>query len=208
MKKYVILCVAAILVSGATAFAEDLLPPVWRGLGGTTLQIWEFNTPDQDLVPPDVDENLYGDPLLQVDTSLDWIPDDQGHIGVWPLCGELNVYLPNNLVPNDEKLMRIQLTWKPGDNNPSPFVPSMPAIAVVPFSDITMTVVESIPLGNNWETMVLDVVMRPNPPEEWVTVKGDILVDELVIDTYCVPEPMTMALLALGGLVLYRRRRA
>ena len=210
MKKYVIVCVVAILVSSATAFAEDLLPPVWRGLDGTTLQIWEFDTPDWELVPPNnVDGNPYGDPLLQVDTPLDWIPDDQGRIGVWPLFGELNVYLPNDPAPNDEKLMRIQLTWKPGDNNPSPFVPSMPAIAVVPFSDITMTVAESIQLENGWETMVLDIVMHPNPPEEWVTVEGDILVDELVIDTYCwVPEPMTMALLAFGGLVLYRRRRA
>ena len=208
MKKYVIVCVAVLLVSGATAFAEDLLPPVWRGLDGTTLQMWEFDTPDWELVPPNnVDGNPYGDPLLQVDTLLDWIPDDQERIGIWPL-GELNIYLPNNLVPNDEKLMRIQLTWKPGDNNPSLFVPSMPAIAVVPFSDITMTVVESIPLGNDWETMVLDVVIRPNPPAEWITVEGDILVDELVIDTYCIPEPAAVILLAIGGLALYRRRRA
>ena len=70
-----------------------------------------------------------------------------------------------------------------------------------------MTVVESIPLGNDWETMVLDVVMHPNPPEEWVTVKGDIFVDELVIDTYCVPEPMAVALLVFGSLVLFHRQR-
>ena len=209
MKKYVIVCVAALLVSSATAFAQDPLVPDWRGENGTTWQVWEFSTDNADLVPPDAGVNDFGDPLLQVDTSLDWISDDQGRMGVWPLFGELNVYLPNDPTPNDEKLMRIQLTWKPGDNNPSPFVPSIPAIAVVPFSDITMTVAESIQLENGWETMVLDIVMHPNPPEEWVTVEGDILVDRLVIDTYCwVPEPMTMALLAFGGLVLYRRRRA
>ena len=211
MKKYVIVCVAALLVSGATAFAQGpSSAPDWRGLEGTTWQVWEFSNGDMGPISPDAGVNNYGypnGPLLQVDTSLGWIPDDLGRMGVWPLVGELNVYLPNDPMPNDEKLMRIQLTWKPGDNNPSPFVPSIPAIAVVPFLDITMTVAETIQLENGWETMVLDIVMHPNPPEEWVTIKGNILVDELVIDTYCVPEPMTMALLGFGGLVLYRRRR-
>ena len=118
MKKYFIVCIAAILVSGTTAFAEDLSPPEWRGEDGTTWQVWEFSNPDRDLVPPDGGENPYGDPLLQVDALIDWIPDDQGRLGIWAL-GELNLYLPNNPVPNDEKLMRIQLTWKPADNNPS-----------------------------------------------------------------------------------------
>ena len=207
MKKYVIVCVAALLVSGATAFAQDPLAPDWHGLPGTTWQVWDFSSAQGNPIDPDYFVNYYGDPLLQVAESFGWIDDDQGRTGIWAL-GEMNVYLPNDPTPNDEKLMRIQLTWKLGTNPLPPFVPDRPVIAVVPFSDITMTVVDSIQLGNGWETMVLDVVMHPNPPDELVTIEGNILVDRLVIDTYCVPEPMAVALLAFGGLVLYRRRRA
>ena len=39
------------------------------------------------------------------------------------------------------------------------------------------------------------------------TIGGDVFVDQLVVDTICIPEPATMSLLALGGLALLRRKR-
>ena len=206
MKKYVILCVAVLLVSSTTVFSEDRLPPGWRGLPGTTLQVWEFDDDNTTPAPDSVYNPYDNGPFLQVDTPYSWFSETGDPVRDGWALGELDIYIPNDPEPRPEKRMRIQLTWKVGDN-PSLFTADMPVIGVTPFLDMTMTVVESIQLGYGWETLVLDVVMHPNPPEEWVTIKGNILVDELVIDTYCVPEPMTMALLGFGGLVLYRRRR-
>ena len=44
---------------------------------------------------------------------------------------------------------------------------------------------------------------RPPREHEWVFDKG--LVDQIVVD--CTPEPATLSLLALGGLLMTRRRR-
>ncbi len=49
-----------------------------------------------------------------------------------------------------------------------------------------------------------------NPPgpsgDGWINLSGGIDVDELVIDTWCVPEPSALALLIIGGLLAVRRR--
>jgi hypothetical protein len=61
-----------------------------------------------------------------------------------------------------------------------------------------------------WYTYNGVIEIRPNPKGEWIT--WDLLpstnIEEIVIDTVCVvPEPMTLAVMALGGLALLRRRR-
>ena len=48
--------------------------------------------------------------------------------------------------------------------------------------------------------------IEPNPAFEIVRIDGAVMVDEIVIDTICIPEPASLALLGLGGLALMRRR--
>ena len=57
-----------------------------------------------------------------------------------------------------------------------------------------------------WTLSVFRINLYPNPPEEWFTIKGDIIVDHLAIDTRCLPEPATVALLGLGALVVFRQK--
>ena len=45
------------------------------------------------------------------------------------------------------------------------------------------------------------------PEFEVIRISGDIYLDEMVIDTYCVPEPASMSLLCLGALALIHKRK-
>ena len=199
MKKFIsVLCFLVILTAGSAALAT------------TTSQIWYFDKTGDVMPVPDVVDNAYGDPQLKVDkgSGTGWqatTPD--GRTGVWSLSGEIDVVIPNYPVPNPYKEITINLTWAPGGTDP--FLPDQPIVGVsaIPMDSMTMSVVnEPIP-GTIWTQSIYSIVIWPNPPIEWIAIKGDILVDELDIKTTCVPEPATMGLLGLGGLALLRVRR-
>lgn len=201
MKKLLILCVAVLLGAGSSARAMDVIPPPWRGDPGSTMQQWEFSV--FDLTPaPDVVRNPYGDPLLWANTH-GWIPQLDCRQGIWPLSGEIDVYIPNAPYA-PEKLIWIQLTWKAG-NEVNPYLPDEPMVGVTPFDKIIISRTDTL-VDCGWTHSIFVIDMWPNPIGEWITIKGDILVDELVIDTIC-PEPATIALLGLGGLALHGIRR-
>lgn len=200
----------------ATSFADQDPPdqPAWRGNDGTTLQQWNFG--DDVVSPlPDFVENPYGDPLLNV-KHQGWFSSIDCAQGVWALSGEIDIVIPNRPDYNPYKEMWITLTWKPEadttqpDGTPfetDPFLPDIPFIAVtfpgMEYMDL-VTEYEEID-GNGWYHTTYVVGLWPNPPKEWVTIKGNILVDALSIDTYCIPEPATIALLSIGAFVALRR---
>jgi hypothetical protein len=200
MKKFIgFLCFLVILTAGSAASAT------------TTTQIWYFGTEDP-MPLPDFVDNAYGTPQLKVDPGPGgW----QG--GAWSLSGEIDVIIPNYRVLNPYKEITIRLTWAPGGVDP--FMPDQPLIGVVgldvpadavPVDEPVMEIVSitNDPLaGTPWVLSTYEIIIRPNPPREWIAIKGDILVDVLDIRTTCVPEPATMGLLSLGGLALLRVRR-
>ena len=63
--------------------------------------------------------------------------------------------------------------------------------------------------NNNWYTYNYGLTIEPNPEWEDVVIEFpfDTYVDQVVIDTICTPEPATLAMLAIGGMALIRRRR-
>jgi hypothetical protein len=196
--KLLTLCLAVILAAGSTSFAT--LVPEWRGTEGSTYQEWSFSN-DSTTPAPDSSDNPYGDPLLRVTPIGDWIPDP----GAWPLSGEIDVYIPNRPDPLPEKEIWLQLTWQPGGADPTPFLPDEPVVGVTPYTTMNMSRQDTD--LNGWTESWFVINLYPNPPEEWITIKGDINVDHLIIDTRCVPEPATVALLGLGALVVFRRKR-
>ena len=132
-----------------------------------------------------------------------------GREGVWPLSGEIFVQVDNWPEPNPEKRLWIQLTWKPMEEFPNAYPLLQDWDPVEPLLAIPRG---GYGLPDNWKVQLWEVMMQPNPPDERFWIRGDIYVDELVIDTWCVPEPSTLALLGIGaiGLLAYtwRRRRS
>jgi len=209
MIKRLILCAAVMLGTGSAALA-GLIPPPWYGDDGSTHQQWSFS--DSSLTPqPDVVDNDYGTPLLGVVPMGDWLQDP----GAWPLSGQawpfsgqIDVYIPNRpeLLPFKEILL--QLTWMPAESDFSPFLPNQPVVGITsnPFTRMEMSRQDT--LGqSDWIDSLFTITLYPNPYEEWITIKGDILVDQLEIYTICVPEPTTLALLGIGALVAFSRRK-
>lgn len=212
---------ALILIAGALpAFADDTFPPPWnRFQPNTTTQEWTF--PDGNL-PHAADNNgIYWNPNgqpFQLDTynegsGLTWLPTLAGRDGVYELHPSgssgpsiLVFYIPNTMTENPQKDVWAQITWRVASGDPT--------VDLVPFggSIPPTTVEDGTDLGGGWKHSTFSFTIIPNPSEEYFQIRNNsnesIYIDQVVIDTQCVPEPGSFA--ALGGLVtvvIFGRRR-
>jgi hypothetical protein len=204
-RRFCTLAVALLAVLAAVpALADDLNPPWWRGLEGTTFQEWTFDQPGN--APANVN-NPYGDPQLL--TQGQWLPTGQ------LVSRDLSFVIPNRRVPDPHKYIRIQATYSvPTDvtTELQLHIQSEPQAewevfghGVQPGTDPTQ------PTWYSW----WDIVMKPNPYIEYIwlgAIPGatwPVYWDQVVIDTWCqpIPEPMSMTLAGLGLAGVFGGRR-
>jgi len=219
MKKLFFYALVMVVGTSACVFgALDLNPPDWRGDSNTTYQAWTFDNGNN---PADLEadwDNPNNTPSASfLDTGGVLIPDGDNdtfwmenhpqfgsgqHFGVWRIYGSdyLELTIANDPIERLTKEVWLQLTYSACDY---PIFDTTPG-----FNDIEL--VGEISLGNDYDHLTLLITIEPNPDLEVIKLRPygcTLSIDEIVVDTRCIPEPATICLLGLGGLSLIRRKR-
>ncbi len=197
------------------AMADDLNPPSWdRFEECTTYWNWQF-TEDQsenaygywypdERYPP---EGGLGGYILANSTQDGWFEEYAGRYGIFTQTfGSIEIPLPNCDNPEmDEKTIRVQATW----HTSGPFDDECP---VYLGGEGCFEELERYELGTmtGWYYGLYEITIDYCPDMEWIYIYPEtdmgLVLDQIIIDTHCIPEPASLSLLALGGLALLRRR--
>jgi hypothetical protein len=207
MKKLsTLLTSVALTLFASSALADDLNPPPWRGQPGTTTQTWEFPI-SVPFAPPDSYNNPYDVPFVLI-AGHDWEPGVPPHEGIWSLSGLMLFEVPNRPEPNWRKEVWVQVTWQPtGGGTGAPLL----YLVGDQGDPVAMALVNDQLLDGAWSAGTYAGCIPYNPEYEVIGLAGDIDVDQVVIDTWCIPEPQTYGMLVGFGLIgfgVWRRMRS
>lgn len=204
--KLVALILCVLMLMPVVVAATSLFPPDWRGQKGSTYQEWHFNDDDNPAMPEIID-NDYGDATATITTgymSVGWL--DYGFeppTGYWDLGGEggqivLGIDNRPELLPYKE--IWVQVTY-------------LEFVLTAPTVDVPGAIYiggETRLVGDDWYLDLSKWRIVPNPASEQIILashpRWGALIDQVVVDTICIPEPATIALLGLGALSLLRRK--
>jgi hypothetical protein len=201
-------------LSAVSGFAHDLIVPIWRGIEGTTFQEWDFSTPS-DPALPEIISNPFGDASADITVGQfgsGWhqqLPGMGTQTGYWDIGdggGSIIIDIDNSLVENPFKEIWIQITYY-NDITAAPIVDVQGGVFVGSQLEIP---VEHVPTGGDWLLDQYVFRMYPNPSHEQIVILADprwmSVIDQVVVDTFCVPEPASLSLLAFGGIAFLFRR--
>ena len=200
--------IVVVLLLATPAVAEDLWDPPWDMTEPTATHVhWNFPTDTE--MPVELN-NPYGDPVIEWPTTAaveeidNWegIPITTWHIGGEPgSTSTISIWIPNHDLDWPTKYVFWQITAD-GSVSPTGTGPTTnPPGTSIPTGN------PAIGHGGTWYTYSGLIEIRPNPAGEWliIEVAQCTNIEEIVIDTICIPEPASRGLLALGGLTLLAR---
>jgi hypothetical protein len=206
--------VVAGILGQASAVILDTNPAPFRGGENTTLQAWDFLTNADPSAPDAGWKNPYGTPSADLigdfSTNTVWLPEDpmeSSHKGVWIVDraqqSDMLIGVPNFPRQNPYKEIWIQLVYSSQDGvAPMLYVQADGQ----PYSMIDT--VSSNKIDAMYSYALYHVTLKPNPMFEVIRIRPrdcQVFVDSILIETQCIPEPVTMVLLGLGGLMLRKR---
>ncbi|MCL5103516.1 MAG: PEP-CTERM sorting domain-containing protein [Armatimonadetes bacterium] len=180
--------------------------PLWDRYGpGTTTQAWEF---PHDLYNPAISNNPYGNPTLNAQGGIPGTVIWPGGTGIttwyFPNGGEIIIDCPNTPIENPLKRIFIQIT---SDKSPA----AIPTATAAGSTGGLAGPIGIIGEGGNWYTYQYLIELRPNPRSEQISIPilFETNVEEVWVNTICVPEPGSMAAMGTGliGLIGLRRKR-
>jgi len=217
VRTVLLVCILSVCSYGVSAFGDDPFSPPWYGEPGTTHAEYNFD-PGSDPFNPPVPPDAWvgpGDPPeadIVFGPGMDYQEAWGGRVGVVPLSGQIIIDVPNYPLPNPYKEIWVQLIWAAQDVGKVPSVwAEASGFVVHPTEFIDEVILEPTgelpPADGNWIHSTYRIIIEPNPPSETIYISGSIMVDQLVIDTWCVPEPATLSLLGLGGAAILLRWR-
>ncbi|MFH1614450.1 MAG: hypothetical protein ABIG61_05125 [Planctomycetota bacterium] len=203
-RRFFVYAMMIVAFACAGLWADDLNPPLWRGQALTTMQSWEFGT-NQNPSAPDIDNNPFGTASASVvydSPFTPWLDNDCNHQGVWFVEDRIDLFVPNSSVPNPIKYMWLQLTFY-SDSANDPQIFSIPGLSMV-------EKIQKIQLDDYYWHGTYRITIEPNPSEETLYIMPrdcTILIDEIVLDTLCIPEPAMAGLLGSSMCLLLCSRR-
>lgn len=205
--------VLALTAIAAPALADDLTPPPWRFTPGSTVQHWDFTAGNVVTSPPDALPlfNSFGTPIFQPSSGAIYTASAAGRNNIWAIAGgPITFDIPNTGNQNNMKNLWLQVTYLSIAAVPPPTY----SVASIngPFTFVSSTIT---PVGNGWVHELTQWTTPVCPPFERIAIfpglaGAQVLIDQVVIDTQCIPipSPASASLLACAGLIALRRRRA
>lgn len=226
---FVLLCTAAVCCVGfpGSVYADDLLPPSWRGMSNTTFQEWNFFSIQG--MPweyfsgiPDAFTNRYGTP----GASSTGVLDGDGNILLDP-GSYIILTIPNqsDTSPDDYAIVSFQITYFHYADEGKPAVYSLyEEPSDKPLDDLPGTLVDEHDVllssdgDRSWRLWQSVWQVKPSQTltfricEPFVNPECDcVRIDDIIVDTQCVPEPSSLftlfgGLAGIGGIAWQRRK--